>query len=128
MFRYKPRMLLTPAGQIATGFLAGFALWAATAPKEAWDENALYSVFVALAGFVASFGRLRGFYWGVVGVYAGQVIALHLLTPLTGVPILPAILSVLIFGTFQAIVGALVGAGIGYCVERAVASIRHAGP
>jgi hypothetical protein len=120
MFRFTIRDAVLAAGQIATGFMAGFALWAATAPKESWDVNTLYSAYVALAGLVASFGRPRGFYWGVVGVYAGQVIALHALIPAVGVPIMPPFIGVLLFGTLPAVGGALVGAGIGYCLERTI--------
>jgi hypothetical protein len=128
MFRYRLRTLLLSGPQIVTGFIAGFALWAATAPKEAWDANEYYSAYLALAGLAASFGQPRGFYWGVVGVYVGQVIALNALIPAAGVPIFPSIIGVLMFGTMPAIAGALLGAGIGYCVERAVASTKHVRP
>jgi hypothetical protein len=125
--RYRLRTLLKPVGQITTGFMAGFAIWATTAPKEAWDANALYSVYVALAGLAASFGQPREFFWGVIGVYAGQVIALHALIPVAGVPIMPPFLGVLLFGTLPAVAGALIGAGFGYCVQRTIATTKREG-
>src|SRR5687768_10762001 len=104
---------LIAGGQIATGFMAGAAIWAYSAPNEAWDVNQLYSILLMLAGLVASFGRPLAFYWGVVGIYLGQVLAIHMFIPAEGVPIMPPLLSVLIFGTVPAAVGAAVGAGIG---------------
>jgi len=107
------------AGQIATGFVAAFALWAATAPEEAWDANSYYSVLVLLAGLAASFGRPRGFYWGILGVYLGQVVAIRALVDVSGPPIFPLTLAVLVFGTLPAVVGAIIGAVIGYGIRRA---------
>ena len=105
------------AGQIAIGFLAGIAIWAISAPDEAWDVNQLYSTFLLLAGLVTSFGRPRAFYWGIVGIYLGQVFAIHMLIPAAGVPIMPPFVGVLFFGTIPAAVGATLGAGIGLCVQ-----------
>jgi hypothetical protein len=106
------------AGQVATGFAAGFALWAVTAPREAWDANPYYSIFVLLAGLVASLARPRGFLWGIVGVYLGQVVAIHLLVPAGGVPIVPPSVGVLFCGTLPAAIGAALGGGIGYGIRR----------
>jgi hypothetical protein len=108
------------AAQVATGFVAGFSIWAAVAPKEAWDVNPLYyngSVFAA--GLLSSFARPRGFYWGIIGVYLGQVIAIRLLVPLETAVIMLPFIGVLIFGTPPAAVGALIGAGIGFCIQNA---------
>jgi len=113
-----PASIVIAALQIAVGFTAGFSIWAATAPQEAWDANPLYSVLVLLSGLVASFARLREFYWGIVGVYLGQVVAVYLLIPIGGgTPIMPAILSVLFMGTPPAALGALIGAGLGYSIK-----------
>jgi hypothetical protein len=107
--------------QIAAGFVAGFSIWAATAPQEAWDANNLYSLLVLLSGLIASFGRQRGFYWGIAGVYFGQVAALHLLIPVGGgAPIMPAFLAVLFFGTLPAAIGAFIGAGLGLATKVAL--------
>lgn len=100
-------------GQILSGLVLGFGIWAATAPKEAWDANPFYSVLVFVAGVAASFGRWPGFYWGIPGVYLGQLIAIHMLIPAGRVPIFPAFAAVLMFGTLPAAVGALVGGAIG---------------
>jgi hypothetical protein len=109
------------AAQVLTGFVAGFAIWAATAPEEAWDANSLYSVFVLLAGLVSSFARPRWFYCGVIGVYFGQVLAMKLLVPVgVGAVIMPAFLAVLMFGTLPAVAGSLLGAVFGYCIELAM--------
>ena len=99
--------------QLLIGAVLGFLIWAATAPAEAWDINPLYSTCLLGAGLISSFGRRREFYWGVPGVYAGQVIAMHLLIPTGGVPLLPAFLAVFIYGTLPALVGSLLGLGIG---------------
>lgn len=107
------------AGQVATGFASAFALWAATAPEEAWDANSLYSLCVLLAGLVASFGRPRGFYWGILGIYLGQVVAIRTLVDVSGPPIFPLTLAVLIFGTLPAVGGAVIGAVLGYGIRRA---------
>jgi len=115
--KYSLRSLVA-GGQIATGFVAGFAIWVAVAPAEAWDALDLYSVFVFAAGLLASFGRTREFYWGILGVYLGQVLAMEALLPKEGVPLMPSVIGVLIFGTMPAVVGAILGAGIGFCLSR----------
>jgi len=117
--KYSLRSLMIAGGQVATGFVAGFSIWAAVAPEEAWDALELYSVFVLLAGMLASFGRTSGFFWGVAGVYLGQVLTIGILLPQEGVPLMPSALGVLIFGTMPAFVGALLGAGIGFGLSRA---------
>jgi hypothetical protein len=99
------------------GAAGGFAIWAATAPNEAWDANPYYSLWLVLIGLIASFGRVKGFGWGVFGTYLGQVAAVYALIPMNGIPIFPAVLSVALFGTPPVVVGALVGAGIGLLVS-----------
>lgn len=102
--------------KFATGFAAGLALWAATAPGEAWDRP-FYFVWVAMAGLIATFCQSRGFYWAILGLYFGQVAALYVLIPWAGVPIFPPMIGVLLFGTIPAFIGALIGFGIGLHLE-----------
>src|SRR5688572_4248615 len=97
--------LRTPSfAKFATGFVVSFLIWAATAPAEAWDRP-LYFLWIALAGLIATLGQSRGFYWAVIGIYVGQVVALHALIPLGGVPIFPPVIGVLLFGTLPAFGG-----------------------
>ena len=104
--------------QFIAGATAGFCIWWITAPREAWDANPIYSVFVLLAGAISSLLRFRGCWWGVLGVYFGQVAGLSMLVPHTGVPIFPAWLGVLICGTIQSVVGAALGGVVGYVLLR----------
>jgi len=106
------------AAQLGVGSFAGFAIWAVTAPREAWDVNQFYSACVFGAGLLASLGRLRGIHWGILGVYVGQVLGLRLLVPAEGVVIFPAIISVLLFGVPPAVAGAVVGGVAGMAIRR----------
>ncbi len=98
--------------QLGIGLTAGIMLWAVTAPREAWDVNPYYSVWLFVAGLIAALLRPRGSLWGVLGIYLGQVIALYTLIPLQGA-IMPPLIAVLLLGMGPAVVGALLGAAIG---------------
>jgi len=104
--------------QFTIGLVAGFCIWVIAAPREAWDANPVYSAFVLSAGLMSSVLRFRGCWWGVLGVYLGQVAGLSLLVPHTGVPIFPAWLGVLICGTIQGVAGAVLGGAAGYVIRR----------
>ena len=109
---------LFAVGQFVVGACAGFFIWIWTAPREAWDANAFYSVAVFQAGAMSSLFRLRGCWWGVLGVYLGQFAGLSLLVPHTTAPIFPARIGVLLCGTIQAAAGAAIGGAAGYCFWR----------
>ena len=102
--------------QIFLGFVFGCGLWIVSAPGEAWDTNNLYSVWVFLAGLMSSCLRQRGWFWGVIGLYCGQVLGGLAVTGPHG--IMSPLIAVALFGTFQAIVGALLGAVIGWATRR----------
>ena len=104
--------------QFAVGLVAGLAIWIMTAPREAWDVNPYYSVHVLFAGAMSSLFRLRGSWWGMLGVYLGQVAGLSLLVPHDGIPIFPAWMGVFFCGTIQAVAGALLGGAAGYVNRR----------
>jgi hypothetical protein len=110
------------AAHLGVGSFAGFAIWAITAPREAWDINQFYSACVFGAGLLASLGRLRGIHWGLVGVYAGQVLGLSLLIPVGGGFVFPAVVSVLLFGMPPAVVGVVLGGVAGMAIRRISAS------
>jgi len=100
--------------QFAIGVATGFGIWGLTSGREAWDANPYYSIYVLAAGGLASLFRLRGIWWPVLGVYLGQLGGLLLLVPHTGGAIIfPAWLGVLMCGTVQAVVGAVLGGAIG---------------
>lgn len=110
--------------QLAIGLIAGYIIWAVSAPREAWDVNPFYSVCIFAAGLFAALLRPCSFYWAVIGIYLGQVAALYSLIPLQSA-ILPPVLGVLLLGTPQAFAGGLLGAVIGFGIQRL---IRRLGP
>jgi hypothetical protein len=105
--------------QLAIGLIAGYMIWAVAAPREAWDVNPFYSVCIFSAGLFAALLRPCSFYWGVIGIYLGQVAALYFLIPLQSA-ILPPALAVLLLGTPQAFAGGLLGAVVGFGVQRLI--------
>jgi prepilin signal peptidase PulO-like enzyme (type II secretory pathway) len=100
--------------QLGVGAFLGFVIWLPTFPGEAWDRNPLYSLFVFGAGILAALLRPTTFYWGAVGVALGQTAYLHLVQSFVDrtAPMLPALLAVLIFGTFQAFAGGAIVAAV----------------
>lgn len=105
--------------QFGIGLAGGCIIWAMTAPQEAWDVNPYFSAWLFAAGLLAALLRPRSFYWGVLGVYLGQVAALYAFIPGQGA-IFPGVVAVLFFGTPQAFVGALLGAVIGFGIQRLI--------
>jgi prepilin signal peptidase PulO-like enzyme (type II secretory pathway) len=100
--------------QLGVGAVLGFVIWLPTFPGEAWDRNPLYSVFVFGAGILAALVRPSTFYWGAAGVALGQTAYLQLVQSFVDrtAPMLPALLAVLIFGTFQAFAGGAIVAAV----------------
>ena len=104
--------------RLAVGGLLGWMIWQAsparTAEVEPWDSSSLYySTSLALAGLVSTLLRPKGWYWGPIGVYVGQLAYYWLVYAPTGPVILPGALAIALFGTVQSIVGGLFGAAIG---------------
>ena len=121
--RLNPRAdAVLAATHFGVGSFGGFGIWAITAPLEAWDVNQFYSACIFGIGLLASLGRLRGIHWGVLGVYAGQVLGLWLLIPAGGGFVFPAVISVLLFGVPPAVAGALVGGAAGIAIRRMLTS------
>ena len=117
---------ILPVLQPVIGCVLGYLVWVPTAPLEAWDVNPLYSTLVFAAGFLSPFFRQKTWYCGPLGVYVGQVAALHRLVPPVGIPIAPPIFGVLIGGTAPAVAGGLAGYGIGWAIGNWLAKRRAA--
>ncbi len=76
-----------------------------------------YSGSLLAAGLASTLLRPAGWYWGPVGIYAGQVAYMWLVYG-PGLPagdpiIFPSLIAVAIFGAIPTLAGGLLGAGIG---------------
>jgi hypothetical protein len=112
------------------GGIFGWMIWWAspgwTGEIEPWDSlGSYYSTSLVAAGFISTLFWPAGWYWGPLGIYAGQVAyvnsldVLHLPAgPADHFSVEFAVLAVALFGTLQSIVGGLMGMGVGLAVAR----------
>lgn len=120
------RASLILAAPALLGAAFGWLIWALspwlTGEVEPWDSIEFYFVATAAAGLVASLAYPRGFWLAAAGVVAGQaayaIIAYH--PP--GPAIMPAVISVPLFGAPPAFAGACVAFLVYLAVRKAVAS------
>jgi hypothetical protein len=113
--------------RIFLGVTLGWAVWAmsplVTGKIEPWDSNTLYySGSLFIAGMLSTLFWKSGFYWGPLGIFAGQTAFLCVQDPQGG--IFPAPLAVALFGTVQPIVGALIAWGVGHTLHGIYAAFR----
>ena len=104
------------------GAVFGWMIWwfspLVTGAIEPWDSYGdYYSFSLFAAGLLSTLFRPRGWYWGPTGVYVGQLAYVWLAYQPSGPAILPAAISVAVFGTVQSIIGGLMGAGIAVAVD-----------
>lgn len=103
--------------RVLAGAVLGWLIWyfsvAMTGEVEPWNSPiAYYSIALALAGAISTLFQLNGWYWGPVGIFAGQVAYMWLVhQPLN--PIFPPYVAIVLFGTWQPILGGAIGALIG---------------
>jgi hypothetical protein len=103
------------------GAVFGWMIWWAspvwTGEIEPWDSlGSYYSISLFAAGLISTLFWPNGWQWGPIGIYAGQVAYILLAYNPGGPAIFPAPIAVGLFGTVQAIVGGLMGMGIGLAV------------
>ena len=98
------------------GLLLGGLIWAlsrtATGVAEPWDAAGFYYLCCLFgAGFVSTLVYSRSWLYGTLGVYLGQAAYMTLSSTPGDPQILPALLSVALFGLLPALVGSLTSFG-----------------
>ncbi len=123
----------TAVPRLLVGAVFGWAIWAASpslsGQVEPWDSlSAYYSASLFVAGLASTLFLPAGWYWGPIGVYAGQVAYMWFVylprLPQGDPVILPAPIAVALFGTVPTFAGGLLGAGIGFVVAAAFSGKR----
>lgn len=105
-----------PFSSFVIGVLLGGLIWAlsmtATGVAEPWDAAGFY-YFCCLfgAGFVSTLVYSRSWLYGTLGVYLGQASYMTFNSTPGDPQILPALLSVALFGLLPALLGSLTSFG-----------------
>lgn len=103
--------------RVLAGAVLGWLIWyfsvAMTGEVEPWDSpHVYYSFTLVLAGASSTLFQRTGWYWGPVGVFAGQVAYIFLVYQPQN-PIFPTSVAIILFGTWQPLLGGAIGVLMG---------------